>query len=354
MFSRYLFCLAGAFALVATALHAQPTFRAADFDAVQGRARTRALYGAANPEALAAALAQTGGPHVFSLMDALLGPPSVQTLVPASCAPSTPGCALAAFAAANRVTLLHEGAAELYLYQHLNADALDSYGSAGQAAPEAPVGSIENTRGDRVLAFPLEMGQQWTSRFGQSFRAGEERLALQDVVVERAVVAWGTARTAVAEAEGVVVRETRITTVQDGAGARPDTAVALRFVSPRLVIVARLSPAGTAESVTFEVTEGGAATDAAAPETPAAAGLAQPYPNPARGSVRVPFTLAHAGAVTLDVFDALGRQVARLENGLLPAGAHTRAWSCAGASGLYVVRLVAGGAQHTAALACVE
>jgi hypothetical protein len=70
-------------------------------------------------------------------------------------------------------------------------------------------------------------------------------------------------------------------------------------------------------------------------------GLGQPFPNPARGRVTVPLTLGREGAVTVTVIDALGRAVAVLHDGPLPAGAHTLTWDAARtlASGVYVVRL---------------
>ena len=73
----------------------------------------------------------------------------------------------------------------------------------------------------------------------------------------------------------------------------------------------------------------------------AAAGLGQPFPNPARGTVTVPLALAREARVTVTVVDALGRTVATLHDGVLAAGAHTLAWDAgrALAAGVYVVRL---------------
>lgn len=65
------------------------------------------------------------------------------------------------------------------------------------------------------------------------------------------------------------------------------------------------------------------------------------YPNPASGAVTVRFALGAPGPVALDVFDGLGRRVARLHDGPLAAGPHRVRWA-AGAvpSGVYLVRLV--------------
>ncbi len=76
--------------------------------------------------------------------------------------------------------------------------------------------------------------------------------------------------------------------------------------------------------------------------------LSQSAPNPVLGgsSTSIQFGLAHGGAVALDVFDAQGRRVRRLEAGTLPPGLHETRWDGrddSGArlgAGLYFYRLV--------------
>lgn len=64
----------------------------------------------------------------------------------------------------------------------------------------------------------------------------------------------------------------------------------------------------------------------------------------------VPFTVPETGHVRLSAYDVLGREVAVLVNGERPAGAHEgRLEAGALAAGVYVVRLVAGGARGSAA-----
>ncbi|HYE96468.1 MAG TPA: T9SS type A sorting domain-containing protein, partial [Rubricoccaceae bacterium] len=76
--------------------------------------------------------------------------------------------------------------------------------------------------------------------------------------------------------------------------------------------------------------------------------LGAPYPNPFNPRAVVPFELSEPGAVRLTVVDVLGREVAMLANGLLPAGRHTATLDGARlASGVYVVVLDAGGQRHT-------
>ena len=76
------------------------------------------------------------------------------------------------------------------------------------------------------------------------------------------------------------------------------------------------------------------------PEAPGVLALAAPVPNPARGAARVAFQLAEAGEATLTVYDVQGREVARLLDGRLTAGAHEATWQTGAlAAGVYVVRL---------------
>ncbi len=77
--------------------------------------------------------------------------------------------------------------------------------------------------------------------------------------------------------------------------------------------------------------------------------IGQPVPNPARGSIAVRYSVARAGRVRLDVYDAGGRRVRRLVDRESPGGAGVASWdgvSDSGArlgAGVYFVRLVGPG-----------
>lgn len=77
--------------------------------------------------------------------------------------------------------------------------------------------------------------------------------------------------------------------------------------------------------------------------------------NPVRGDASFRLGLPSAGSVTLEVFDAAGRQVAKVAPGTLPAGWHALRWASAEAApGVYVVRLSAAGTQRVARLAVLR
>ncbi|HDQ46191.1 MAG TPA: T9SS type A sorting domain-containing protein, partial [bacterium] len=70
--------------------------------------------------------------------------------------------------------------------------------------------------------------------------------------------------------------------------------------------------------------------------------LAQNYPNPFNASTVISFAIPRKSRVRIEVFDALGRRVALLNDGSLPAGRYRSAWDAgSSASGLYVYRLTA-------------
>jgi hypothetical protein len=70
-------------------------------------------------------------------------------------------------------------------------------------------------------------------------------------------------------------------------------------------------------------------------------------PNPARGALIIHLALPHAGRITLEVLDPLGRTVARPAPRMLPAGDHALAWESHDATGrplapgVYVLRVLA-------------
>ena len=84
-------------------------------------------------------------------------------------------------------------------------------------------------------------------------------------------------------------------------------------------------------------------------ETPVRVRLAPPVPNPGVSGVTLRFALPQAGRASLEVFDAAGRRVTTLHEGMRPAGEQTVPWDFrdrAGRevpNGVYVVRLRAGG-----------
>jgi len=79
-------------------------------------------------------------------------------------------------------------------------------------------------------------------------------------------------------------------------------------------------------------------------ELPQTVALHAGYPNPFNPATTLAFDLPAAAEVRLDVFDVLGRRVATLADGVLPAGTHEVVFEAGDLpSGLYLYRLRTGG-----------
>ncbi len=72
--------------------------------------------------------------------------------------------------------------------------------------------------------------------------------------------------------------------------------------------------------------------------------LSQNYPNPFNPSTTIRFTTTRRGAVSLKIYDLLGRTVATIHQGMLDAGEHTVQFDASALrSGVYVYRLITEG-----------
>lgn len=71
-------------------------------------------------------------------------------------------------------------------------------------------------------------------------------------------------------------------------------------------------------------------------------GLDQNFPNPFNPSTVIRYHLPADARVTLKVYDILGREIATLVEGLMPAGSHSVTWNASSyGSGVYFARLSA-------------
>jgi hypothetical protein len=101
--------------------------------------------------------------------------------------------------------------------------------------------------------------------------------------------------------------------------------------------------AGTLNAWGLTVTLGPATSVEGQETLPRRLSLEQNYPNPFNPSTTIAFVLPEAARVRLEVYDLLGRRVARLIDGTLPAGAHQRVFDASSlSSGIYLYRLSAG------------
>ncbi|MEW6062526.1 MAG: T9SS type A sorting domain-containing protein [Bacteroidota bacterium] len=68
--------------------------------------------------------------------------------------------------------------------------------------------------------------------------------------------------------------------------------------------------------------------------------LFQNYPNPFNPTTTISYQLPTAGNITLKIFDAIGREVVTLDEGMKEAGYHQKEWNATNASsGMYIYQL---------------
>jgi len=78
-----------------------------------------------------------------------------------------------------------------------------------------------------------------------------------------------------------------------------------------------------------------------ADDSPAPLVVGSAYPNPFRGNAVVPFTLPTSAHVEISAYDAIGKRVAVLIAGSMPAGRHRAVFNAAELpSGVYFIRAV--------------
>jgi hypothetical protein len=100
---------------------------------------------------------------------------------------------------------------------------------------------------------------------------------------------------------------------------------------------------------------GGLSIEESGREVPQAAALTQNYPNPFNPSTVIGYQLAVSGNAKVTVYDVLGRQVAVLVDGVMPAGSHTVTFDASNlTSGVYLYRLEADGKVLTRKMMLVK
>ena len=88
--------------------------------------------------------------------------------------------------------------------------------------------------------------------------------------------------------------------------------------------------------------------------------LGQNYPNPFNPSTIIPYELAEAAQVRLEIFNLLGQRLATLVDGTRPAGSHTAMWDATDAAGravgagIYIYRMSSEGRSMSRRMVLVD
>ncbi|MBO6574410.1 MAG: T9SS type A sorting domain-containing protein [Rhodothermales bacterium] len=152
---------------------------------------------------------------------------------------------------------------------------------------------------------------------------------------------------------GAVVTLTETTSVLNADGRPVEASEAQP--GQLLEIVASSGDSGLeAEIVTIlESADFSTSTEPSAESLPERFTLKGNYPNPFNPTTTIAFELAETTDVRLEIFDVMGRRVAMLASGVLPAGSHQASWNGRAmsgepvTSGMYLYRLSVGDVAQT-------
>ncbi len=109
------------------------------------------------------------------------------------------------------------------------------------------------------------------------------------------------------------------------------------------VLVTEYGPPQGGLSASYKQTAGEALQNPSLTALTETYALASNYPNPFNPSTEIRFVLPEASAVSLVVYDVMGREVERLLDKTLEAGYHEARWDATGLpSGVYLYRIEAG------------
>ena len=152
--------------------------------------------------------------------------------------------------------------------------------------------------------------------------------------------------------------------VPSPAGQRDSAVVAGLVIGKKYYAILRVADSagnwsGFSNIALIDLTKGVAGVDSEADAAPRLV-VGAPYPSPTSGRAQVSLRLARSGPLMADVFDARGRLVRRLQEGVLEAGDHVIRWdgdsesgTPAGA-GVYWIRVAAAGLQKSVKLIVVR
>lgn len=147
-------------------------------------------------------------------------------------------------------------------------------------------------------------------------------------------------------------------------GSRDSVVVAGLVAGKKYFAILRVADAagnwsGFSNIATIDLTKIVTAADTAEAGAPKLV-LGAPYPSPTTGSAQIALEMARSGPVEADVFDARGRRVRTLYQGVMPGGSHTLRWDgtaesgARAAAGVYWIRVAAQGVHRSTKLIVVR
>lgn len=340
--------------LAAAPVRAQITLTAADLQAqLKGRFATTSYF-ATNRQSLATVAADKGANRTWDLRAAAFALDTVLTFQVVS-AP-VPGSGDPFFATANQI-VRSEGVIDgkpytTYSFGRLSSDQYVTLGGVtigdfDDTTPGDETMTSKFTPNAVAMKLPLTMGTSWTSEY-QILTEPALPLPVTVVYKEESVVeGWGTLVLPGLSKPALMIRERTTTTSTFMGNTIVSVMESVQFTTKDGVSAGiYLDEQGNVTGADYSVTSAQPSTGVDGPDggLPETIALGANFPNPFNPQTTIPFELRQGGHARLEVFDLVGRRVATLVDGMLPAGAHTALFEASGLpTGAYLYRLTAEG-----------
>lgn len=317
----------------------QPTISHADLDGRLAFDGTVSQFTSGSSAAAAAIAADTGPNRTWDFTAVSFTASTVSEVMPVTAPTPCPDLDSATDIVRYEVTNVDS---LLYFYHTLTASEFRHLGVCF-VVNGSVVGELKSVPSELSGVIPLTASSSWESSYELQIIPATGFATTVEETSE--VVGWGTLITPAANVDALAIRTRSITTTTIGPTSFVDSTFNISYATGQgPVATISLDGKGAVTSADYFAYSTNTAVDPAT-DGRSAFHFEGIYPNPiGRESVAtLDFGLLHPADVRLEVFDALGRRVALLSDGLRVAGSHRVQWTPGKIpSGVYLIRITAG------------